>query len=174
MKHALRMVAWFSLIAVSITAAADEIGFVEEFALAKDRTKAMEKLIPGTREYFYYHCLHYQNTQDFDKVEEILVPWIKRYGYTARVYEIKNRQALLTFDKNPQKFLGKVKGFKKTTAKVAANKKCPVTGKPVVAKAVTPFRGQLIGFCCNKCKAAFVKNPGKHLSKLASLFPKKK
>ena len=77
------------------------------------------------------------------------------------------------FDKNPQKHLGKVKEFKKTTAKVAANKTCPVTGKPISAKAVTPFRGQLIGFCCNKCKAAFVKNPDKFLPKLAGLFPEK-
>lgn len=77
------------------------------------------------------------------------------------------------FDKNPQKHLGKVKEFKKTTAKVAANKKCPVTGKKLAADAVTPFRGQLIGFCCNKCKAKFVKNPDKFLPKLAGLFPKK-
>ena len=36
-----------------------DIGFVEDFALAKDRTTALKQLIPGTEDYYYYHCLHY-------------------------------------------------------------------------------------------------------------------
>ncbi len=36
---------------------AGEIGFAEEFALAKDRAEALKKLIPGTEDYYYYHCL---------------------------------------------------------------------------------------------------------------------
>ena len=39
---------------------ASEIGYIEDFALAKDRTKALERLIPGSQEYYYYHCLHHQ------------------------------------------------------------------------------------------------------------------
>ena len=36
---------------------AREIGFVEDFALAADREKALSSLIPGTADYYYYHCL---------------------------------------------------------------------------------------------------------------------
>ena len=38
------------------------IGFEEEFALAVDRERALEQLIPGTADYYYYHCLHAQHT----------------------------------------------------------------------------------------------------------------
>jgi hypothetical protein len=86
-----------------------EIGFVEDFSLAPDRTVPLKQLIPGTEEYYYYHCLHFQNTEQFDKVEETLAAWIKRYKYTARVHEIINRQALLTFEKHPEKTLARIR-----------------------------------------------------------------
>jgi len=79
-----------------------EIGFEEEFALAKDREAALEKLIPGTEEYYYYHCLHYQNTGALEKVEPMLRLWRQRHGRTGQVIEIENRQALLSFEKNPR------------------------------------------------------------------------
>lgn len=80
---------------------AQEIGFIEKFALAGDRTEALKLLIPGSEEYYYFHCLHYQNTERFDQVDELLKVWIKRYNYTPRVHEIQNRQALLTYEKDP-------------------------------------------------------------------------
>ncbi len=97
-------VAWLTL-AAATTSSADEIGYIEDFALAKDRTVPLKQLIPGTEDYYYYHALHYQNTEQFDKVEEILNAWIKRYKYTDRVREIQNRQALLTYQQDPQKSL---------------------------------------------------------------------
>jgi len=81
---------------------AGEIGFVEDFALAPDRSKVLPQLIPGTEEYYYYHCLHYQNTGQFDKVPELLAPWVKKHGHSALVRQIENRQALLTYQKDPQ------------------------------------------------------------------------
>ena len=48
-----------------------DIGYVEDFALAKDRAAALKQLIPGTEDYYYYHCLHYLNTGQFDKVERL-------------------------------------------------------------------------------------------------------
>ena len=86
-------------------AVAEEIGFIEDFALAKDRMQALAQLIPGTEDYYYYHALHYQNNEQFDKVEELLKAWIKRYNYTARVQEIRYRQALLTYEQHPAKSL---------------------------------------------------------------------
>ena len=32
----------------------------------------LKQLIPGTEDYYYYHCLHLQNTEQFDKVDELL------------------------------------------------------------------------------------------------------
>jgi len=84
---------------------AGEIGFEEDFALAKDRTVVLKQLIPGTEDYYFYHCLHYQNTLELDKVDETLKLWIERHGRTARVVEIENRQAILRYDKNPAETL---------------------------------------------------------------------
>ncbi|MCY2990724.1 MAG: hypothetical protein NTY19_23025, partial [Planctomycetota bacterium] len=84
---------------------AAEIGYLEDFALAKDRTVPLQQLIPGTEDYYYYHCLHFQNTEQFDKVNELLTAWINRYKDTPGIREIQNRQALLTYTKSPDKSL---------------------------------------------------------------------
>ncbi len=71
------------LIAASVTAIAppsaaaetDSIGFVETFALAEDRGQALEQLIPGTEEYYFYHALHYQNTGQAEKLSDMLAKW---------------------------------------------------------------------------------------------------
>ena len=77
------------LAALATVSLANEIGYIEDFALAKDREVALKKLIPGTKNYYYYHCLHFQSTEQFDRVEEMLRTWIKRYGYSPRVREIQ-------------------------------------------------------------------------------------
>ena len=41
---------------------AKELGFVEDFALASDRDAVLKKLVPGTDDYYYYYCVHAQNT----------------------------------------------------------------------------------------------------------------
>lgn len=87
------------------TAVAEEIGYIEDFALATDRTVPLAQLIPGTEEFYYYHCLHYQNTRQLDRVEPLLQAWIHRHQVTPRVREIQNRQALLTFSSQPDQTL---------------------------------------------------------------------
>jgi len=88
---------------------AREIGFIEDFSLAQDRSEALRQLIPGTSDYYYYHCLHAQHTGDFKQVEALLARQIKREGYTARVKEIINRQALLAYEQNPTRTLEYIK-----------------------------------------------------------------
>ncbi|MDM8556061.1 hypothetical protein QUF75_15150 [Desulfococcaceae bacterium HSG7] len=88
---------------------AREISFIEDFSLAEDRSEALRQLIPGTSDYYYYHCLHAQHTGDFKQVETLLARWIKREGYTARVKEIINRQALLEYELNPTQTLKYIK-----------------------------------------------------------------
>ncbi len=84
------------------TACGQEIGFSEEFALAENREQVLSRLVPGTEPYYFYHCLHYQNTQQLEQVDEMLKPWIKRFGYTSQVNQIRNRQALLKYSDDPQ------------------------------------------------------------------------
>lgn len=100
------LAAWALLtIPASPSAHAAEIGYIENYSLATDRTIPLKQLIPGTEEYYYYHALHYQNTEQWDKHDELLAAWIARYKYTGRVIEIENRRALLTYTKNPQRTL---------------------------------------------------------------------
>src|SRR5438128_1298456 len=84
---------------------AGEIGFVEDFALGKDRAAALRQLIPGTEDYYFYNGLHLLNTEQFDKVEALFTPWLERFGQTPRLTEIQTRHALLTYDRNPQRTL---------------------------------------------------------------------
>ncbi len=81
-------------------------GFAEDWALAVDRAKVLDRLIPGTPDSYYYRCRYFQDTGAFDKVAPLLTAWIQRHGRTPRVIQIENRQALLTYDKDPQATLG--------------------------------------------------------------------
>ena len=78
------------------------IGYVERFSLAEDRSEALESLIPGTSDYYFYHCLHAQHTGDFERVHQLLDAWIAREGHSARVEEIRNRQVLLESQRDPE------------------------------------------------------------------------
>ncbi|HNR99322.1 MAG TPA: hypothetical protein PKX48_12155 [Planctomycetota bacterium] len=81
---------------------AGELGFLEEFALAKDREAALAQLIPGTPEYYYFHCLHYQNTGRLADAKKMLAEWIKRHNREGAVQEMENRQALLEYTRDPK------------------------------------------------------------------------
>jgi hypothetical protein len=84
---------------------AGEIGWLETFALATDRAAALQQLIPGTEDYYYYYGLHYLNTQQWEKADQILKAWVDRYKWTPRAREIQNRRALLTYQQDPQRSL---------------------------------------------------------------------
>jgi hypothetical protein len=84
---------------------AGDIGYIEDFALAKDRTVSLKQLIPGTDDFYYYHALHYLNTEQFEKIEPLTAQWYQRHRQTQRLTEIQTRYALLTYDKNPKKSL---------------------------------------------------------------------
>ena len=102
-----RLISLFASLVIALAAnlEANEIGYIEAFALAKDRAEALQRLIPGSEEYYYYNCLHLQNTEKFEQVEELLAAWIKRYNYTPLVRQIQARQALLTYERNPEQSL---------------------------------------------------------------------
>src|SRR5438128_2431313 len=101
-----RMLVWSSWAIFMVSAAsAAEVGYVEDFALARDRAASLHQLIPGTEDYYYYHCLHFLNSEQFEKAEEFTKPWLQRFGQTARLTEIQTRHALLTYERNPERSL---------------------------------------------------------------------
>ena len=91
------------LSAASLGAQGTPIGFAETWALAPDRAKVLDQLIPGTPDYYYYHCRYLQDTGALEKVGPLLDAWVERHGRTAQVQEIENRQALLGFASAPGK-----------------------------------------------------------------------
>src|SRR5262245_26430790 len=104
-----RLMTCLACVLLASIGAAGEIGFIEEFALSKDRAESLKKLIPGTEDYYYFHCLHYLNTEQYAKIDALMKPWIERFGQTARVTEIQTRHAILTYEKNPEKSLAYLK-----------------------------------------------------------------
>src|SRR5437667_7574749 len=103
MKHRVLCAVWFILM-VSV-ATAGEVGYVEDFALSRDRAAALRQLIPGTEDYYYYHCLHYLNSEQYAKAEELTKPWLERFGQTPRLSEIQTRHALLPYSRDPKRSL---------------------------------------------------------------------
>jgi hypothetical protein len=103
MKRMLVFLAW--AVFMIAMAEAGEVEYVEDFVLAKDRAASLRQLIPGTEDYYYYHCLHYLNTEQFEKAEELIKPWLQRLGQTPRLTEIQTRHALLTYPRNPERSL---------------------------------------------------------------------
>jgi len=93
------------LVLAASVSMAGEIGFVEDFALAPDRERALAQLIPGTRDFYYYKCLHLQNSGRLGEVAGVIKLWRDRHGHTNRLREIENRQALLEYDTNPARSL---------------------------------------------------------------------
>jgi YHS domain-containing protein len=82
------------------------------------------------------------------------------------------------FETDPKKYIGKVKEFKKKTSSVEIsfddpiNKKCPLTGKDIVAGKTVEYEKQLIGFCCGDCVSKFEGDPKKYIGKVKE-FKKK-
>ena len=79
-----------------------EIGFIERFALADDREKVLEELIPGTDEYYYFHCLYLEQQENWERQSELIADWEKRGGGDSMRREIRYRRALLRYNLDPQ------------------------------------------------------------------------
>ena len=84
-----------------MVARAQQIGFVEKFALANDRTVPLRDLIPGSEDYFYYHCLHLQNEGKIPEAEAVLQQWSTAIPLTEKFQRMQTRQRLLAYDLDP-------------------------------------------------------------------------
>ncbi len=79
-----------------------KVGFIEEFALAPDRERVLAQLVPGSEEFYFYHALHFQNTRQQAKLNDILKQWATRFPESQQRKIIENRAALLAYDADPQ------------------------------------------------------------------------
>ena len=84
---------------------AEPIGLMEKYALADDHGQMLAELIPGSEDYFFYHCLHYQTIGQTDRSEDILKQWLaeKKGRETPVIAGMLDRQRLLTYDESPQR-----------------------------------------------------------------------
>ena len=94
-----------SVLAINTPSMAREIQFIEDFVLARDRSKAIQQLIPGTDDHYYYQCLHLQSQQRYDEVDRLLVQWQQRHGKSRALTEIRHRQMLLAYSRTPRRSL---------------------------------------------------------------------
>ncbi|MEM1070780.1 MAG: hypothetical protein AAGI63_17885, partial [Planctomycetota bacterium] len=78
---------------------------MEDFALAKDRQAKLAELIPGTDDYYFYHCLHFQSIGELERSETMLRDWLAdRNGReTSVIVAMTDRQRLLTYSQSPQR-----------------------------------------------------------------------
>src|SRR5262245_27238804 len=86
-----------------------DIPYDETYALCDDRARALQQLIPGTEDYYYYHCLFHEQQGRLDEVAKLLAVWVERHGRTARVEEIENRRTLLGLQKDPKPALERIR-----------------------------------------------------------------
>lgn len=91
----------YSLLSLS-AANPKDLEFMEAFAWG-DRQAALKELVPDTEDYYYYHCLHYQLTNDQAAFEKTLNNWYNHNNriWNSRMKEMRRRQKLLTFDQHP-------------------------------------------------------------------------
>jgi len=45
---------------------------------------------------------------------------------------------------------------------------CPITGQPITKSSYLDYEGERIHFCCDDCKSAFLKDPGRYVNKMKS------
>ncbi|MCB9880235.1 MAG: hypothetical protein H6832_00150 [Planctomycetes bacterium] len=84
-----------------VAAQGREIGFEETYALAADRKQALEALIPGTPDYYFFSCLESLDRRDFAATRSMLAAWIRRHGRGPRVRQIEHRLELLAYRDQP-------------------------------------------------------------------------
>ncbi len=105
-----RMLASLLLTLTTITLAArptmaEPIGWMERYATADDREAMLSELIPGSDDYYFYHCLFYQTTNQLERSETILRDWLAEHRgrETPTITAMIDRQRLLTYQDSPER-----------------------------------------------------------------------
>ena len=98
-----------ALAVIAITTAgsgrAEPIGLIERYALAEDRESVLAELIPGSEDFYFYHCLHYQVTGQLERAEATLRDWENdpQARGSQLLVGMRDRQRLLTYGTSPDK-----------------------------------------------------------------------
>ena len=73
--------------------------------LADDREAMLAELIPGSDDYYFYHCLYHQTTGQLERSEAILRDWLAEHRgrETPTITAMIDRQRLLTYSDSPQR-----------------------------------------------------------------------
>lgn len=75
------------------------------------------------------------------------------------------------YEKSPDKFAAKLKAQREALARMErVQVKCPVSGEAVDGKTSADIGGQKVAFCCQKCVAAFEKDPAAYKAKLEASY----
>ena len=93
----------------SAASVSNEIKFIEKFVFAKDRESVLRDLIPGTDDYYFYHALHWQHTGQRESYSQTLEQWAERHPVSNRRDVLRNRQALLDYERDPEGTLAYLK-----------------------------------------------------------------
>lgn len=79
-----------------------DLDHLEALAFGEDRARALESLIPGTEDYYFYTALDHLHGGRLVPVRDLLKTWIQRHGRTTRATEIERRLALLGVTTDPK------------------------------------------------------------------------
>ena len=84
---------------------AEPVSWMERYALSKDRETLLTELIPGSDEYYFYHCLFYQTAGKLERSEAFLADWLaSRNGKESpAIIAMTDRQRLLSYENAPQR-----------------------------------------------------------------------
>jgi hypothetical protein len=150
-----------SLIALALLptlrAQGTEIGFIEDFALAESRAAVLDRLVPGTEDYYYYRALERQHAGDLDAVDGIMRNWRKRHRQGDRYHRLEDRQAMLRYAQAPKETWNYLRkrldlDFKVEAPRRADERRLPSRLDPEVLDlnrllntAMTDLRGRLKG-----------------------------
>ena len=96
---------FFSVTLLGEKTMGEPIGWMERYALAEDRQQMLDELIPGTDDFFFYHCLHYQTTGAIERSEAMLRDWLAQHRgvETPTITSMIDRQRLLTYPESPER-----------------------------------------------------------------------
>jgi hypothetical protein len=82
-----------------------DLDTLEAFALADDRERVLEQLIPGTEDHYHHRCLllgQRGGEGDWEELARLLRAWADKHGRTTRFQQTVDRVALLRWDAEPE------------------------------------------------------------------------
>lgn len=84
---------------------AEPVSWMERYALSNDREAMLAELIPGSDDYYFYHCLLLQTTGQLERSEAILREWLASHNgrETPAIIAMTDRQRLLGYELSPQR-----------------------------------------------------------------------